>query len=571
MKTLSKLRINNKLFNKDFFVFDTETTPFEIDETVEFKFGVIYGYNFTKVIESKEEFIEELLDPRYYHKKVFAHNAEFDLNVLYGNIYDMDRQAIFNNKFISATNGNCFFADSMNIYRTSVKELGKLIGLQKLDTNVVLENKTNDISEKEIEYCIRDCEIVFNALLHIFEMTGSVKITAPSLSLFYYRSVFMPYNIDYNDLVYDFFNSYFGGRTEAFKLGNTNAVVYDINSMYPFAMLNAEFPNPKFLEKKIVSIDVFLNNYLPVFEGMIKCVVIHKDIFLGCLPLRYNDKLVFPTGEFSGYWNFNEIKFAIENKIIEIKSIEYIIYSVKMKSPFTGFITDLYNLRKKSEGIEKEVLKLLMNSLYGKFAQQIKSEFIYLENIQSVESKELLFTHEINKTLIELHLFNSDRKDAFLEVKSERGEHLYNTIPLFASYITSFARVELLKYLIKYEKYKPVYCDTDSIFFEKQPPINNGVELGDWKKENKIVTQIRGLKNYSYISQDIKKDKIKGVPGKAEKMDTNKYEYASLVKTKEALVRNIKPNTYVKRTKELTGNYDKRNVFADGSTRPLKF
>jgi hypothetical protein len=56
--------------------------------------------------------------------------------------------------------------------------------------------------------------------------------------------------------------------------------------------------------------------------------------------------------------------------------------------------------------------------------------------------------------------------------------------------------------------YKPIYCDTDSIFFEIEPQILDSNELGEWKRENKLVTKIRGLKNYDYIYADNEKSKI---------------------------------------------------------------
>ena len=66
-----------------------------------FIFGVVYGYEYTKVIYSVKEFQDEFKQKRYSKKKVFAHNAEYDLNVLYDNIYELDKKAIFNGKFIS--------------------------------------------------------------------------------------------------------------------------------------------------------------------------------------------------------------------------------------------------------------------------------------------------------------------------------------------------------------------------------------------------------------------------------------------------------------------------------------
>ena len=122
---------------------------------------------------------------------------------------------------------------------------------------------------------------------------------------------------------------------------------------------------------------------------------------------------------------------------------------------------------------------------------------------------------------------------------------------------------------------KVIYCDTDSVFFE----INDGViqnehHLGGWKIDPKIVTEIRGLKNYTYYTTEGKeafviKDRIKGIPKNAIKGIDNIYRYQNLLNTKEALRRGLEPGVLTDRTKVLTGDYDKRVVLEGGETEPI--
>jgi hypothetical protein len=570
MKTMSKLKEKARFFHNDFFVFDTETTPFKEGETCKFIFGIIYGHNFIKKIDSINEFKKEFENERYKKKKVFAHNAEFDLSVIYDNIFSLDDKAIFNGKFIACTNGNCIFGDSLNIFPTSVKEIGKMIGKEKQELSKEFWNKS-EVTENDIKYCVRDCEIIFDALLQIFETVGNVKITIAGLSMDLYRRKYQPYHIDYNEtLGLEFFHSYFGGRTEAFKLGKVDSVVYDINSMYPFAMNECIFPNPKYLKKaKYINVKVFINHYLKKYEGCAHVEIHHNDTYFGCLPYRFNNKLLFPVGNFMGWYNFNELRWPLEMGFITIKSVIEIIYSPPMISPFTKYVQDIFLKRQEtSSDFMKYLYKLFMNSLYGKFAQRITSEFIYLNSME--KEYETIEHYKALKQLIRIQLFNENRDDCFLEICTGSAKYLYNTIPLFSSYITSFSRILLLQKLIKYQKFKPTYCDTDSIFFDVDPKIKNSIKLGDFKKEEKNVIEIRGLKNYSYISESIKKDKIKGVPKNAVK-NGDKHEYFTLLKTKEALRRGKKSGEYTKRTKECTFLYDKRIVGSDGTTSPIIF
>jgi hypothetical protein len=182
---------------------------------------------------------------------------------------------------------------------------------------------------------------------------------------------------------------------------------------------------------------------------------------------------------------------------------------------------------------------------------------------------ELIEKYKASGQLKKLSLFNEFRNDCFLELSSSSSKYLYNTIPLFSSYITSYARIQLMQNLLKYENNKPVYCDTDSIFFEIDPQIKNSNDLGEWKKENKNIFEIIGLKNYSYICNDEIKSKIKGIPKSAIK-EGEIYTYYNLLKTKESLRRNINAGTYVKRQKQNTGKYNKRKVNPDGTTEPIR-
>jgi hypothetical protein len=569
MKELQPLKERNKLFT-DFYVFDTETNGLRAKSDA-FIFGVIYGHNFVKVLYSVDDFKKEFKDERYKRKKVYAHNAEYDLNVIYDNIYELDKKAIFNGKFICCTNGVALFADSLNIYPASVKEIGRISGLEKME----LENEYKEgtfkgkVTDKMIEYCIRDCEIIYNALYSIFTLVGSIKITLAGLSLDYFRRKFLKEKIQYNEyLCKYFFESYFGGRTEAFYIGKTKAYCYDVNSMYPYAMKYCNFPNPKTLRiVPFCDAKVLINKYLKYYEGVAHVKLYHEPNYFGFLPFKKDGKLLFPCGTFEGWYNFNELRFALENNVIKLISVKEVVYSEAVISPFIEFVDFNYNRRKvETNELTRLIIKLLLNSLYGKFAQRIKSEMIYIDNIEIQIG--LIEEYEKAKTLLKIIPFNAERLDCFIEVKSNKG-FLYNTIPVYSSYITSFARIELLRYMIKYKDKEPLYCDTDSIFFAQLPDIKDSTELGKFKKENKTVTEIRGLKNYSYLENEVLKDRIKGVPKNAIKTGVNQYEYSTLIKTRESVSRNQIVGINTKRTKVLSMKYDKRIVDKNGQTKAI--
>lgn len=598
MRKLFRLKRRVKML-KDFYVFDTETGIIDEKGGIQwhlngrpesFRFGVIYGYNYTKVIYSLKELQETLLESRFKKKIVFAHNLEYDGNTVYDCIYKLDPGAIFNGKLICFTNGNCLFADSTNIFgKIKLADVGKMLGLLKPDLGDSNLYSPNGITASEINRCIVDCQIVYDGLIQIFHAAGDIKITQAALAMTYYRRFHQPHDIEYNETTQHFFNSYFGGRTEAFKLGPTSATVIDVNSMYPYAMKVCKFPNPKYLKEEVGPkqkgqkkfIKYILNQVLPNYEGLIYCTVNHKKTTFGYLPYKSGDKktgkkLIFPTGRFSGCWNFPEIKFALERGAIEIEEITSVVYAQAMVSPFVSFVDQLYDEKlgaKLDNNLFEEFrVKIFMNSLYGKFAQRIDEERIYLDDID--KHYDYIRECQRNGTFKKLMLFNSVRNDAHLFLTATKQFNVSYQIPSFASYITSFCRVLLLEKMLELEPKKVIYCDTDSIFFEINTGVKSELHLGGWKLEDKIVTEVNGLKSYKFEYVDkagnlVKKNRIKGVPAKAVEISPNVYQYENLLKTNEALKRNLKPGVLTNRIKKIKGTYDKRIVLSNGETEPI--
>lgn len=576
MKTLqtTKSKIRPENIKNNFFVLDTETTKLEPMKE-NFVFGVLYGNMYKFVFYKIEELLKELEKPKFKKKYIFAHNAEFDLLTIFGNIYiNLDSTAVFNGKFISAHYLNGItFADSLNIFPSSVQKIGETIGLKKLENEKVKTEglNKNNITQLDIDYCIRDCEIIYIALAKIFESTGTIRITLASLSMFTFRNQFLKKPIYYNEFNDEFHESYYGGRTECFKIGKVNAKVFDVNSMYPFAMVKIKFPDTKTLKKETNVDSKYLLYLLKRFEGMAKVTVDHKNTYFGYLPCRKEinnqTKLLFPIGIFETTVNFNELKFAVDNEVVKILKVDYVVYSNAIESPFVDFVKFHYEERLKTVNeLEKLIYKLKSNSLYGKFGQKIKYNTEYFDTLPYEIISELKKTSKF----YELKLFSQYRSDCFLTTEREKFKNSFFAIPSFSSYITSYCRVLLLKSLLQNENNSVVYCDTDSVFLEGEfiGTVNN--ELGSFKEENKNVIEIRGLKNYTAIENGIKKDIIKGISKNSLDLGNGKFEILKYHKTLESLRRNVEAGLQYKMTKELKHVYNKRQVLKDGNTKPIQ-
>jgi len=554
----------------NFFVFDIETNGLN---PIPEKFLYAYVYNGSEYFYFDN--ISEIKKFMFQNTGIyFAHNAEYDLLGIFGNIFTkLDNKAIFNgSRFISCKYGKTKFYDSFNIFPYSLKNIGKSLGIEKkeIDYNLTNATHTGQITNENKEYCKNDCLIIYKALKKLFELTGIIKPTIASISINYFRAKYLKFNFEFNDfLCLKFFQSYYGGRCESFFIGKCHGFKYDINSLYPFIMKNVKIPNPLKLKESTKSqLNIkFLLSKLKYSGGQATIKVRHKKTHIGFLPLKYNNKLIFPSGEFTGTWIFNEILFAIQNNAIEIIEIYSIIYSdFFIENFFSDYINDNYNARLKSEGIYKDLYKLLMNNLYGKFSQRITTENEYFEKIP---------IDYINKLIIEgkkfnIITFNKTRSDCFIQLEKKQSEFTYNTIPIIGSYITALARLELLKYMLKHQS-ELLYVDTDSIFVTKELNYNSTV-LGEFKKEPYIVTEIRGLKNYTQFSEkDLKIfDKIKGVSkNSTEIIKYKEYSKMSYYKSKGALRQNKQAGAIFEQTKILTGKYEKRNILQNGQTEIL--
>lgn len=565
---ISKIKYN-------FFVFDTETTKLE-PMPKNFVFGVIKGFNFSKVLYSVEEFKKEFENPIYKNKYIFAHNAEFDLLSIFGNIItEVDNSAVFNGKFITAKyKNNITFGDSMNIYPASVEKIGAMMGLQKLDNTKVKSQKLrkDNITPEDIDYCKRDCEIVYKALLKMFESIGVIKLTVPSLAMFQFRSKYLPKDIVFSEVVDDFYESYYGGRTEAFRIGTVKAEVYDINSLYPFAMIHTIFPDVKHLHKVLDLTPKYLLYLLENYEGLAKVTVRHKETYFGYLPVRMeinkSEKLVFPVGEFTTTVNFNELFFAVDEGVVEIIKVHYAIYANPVESPFVTFVNDNYKKRLQADNeLDKTIYKLVMNSLYGRFAMKMKMSTTYYDDLPYAIIAEL----EQADKFYDLQLFNIERNDCYLITENEQMKNSFFSIPAYSSYITSFARVKLLKAMLANESQKVCYCDTDSIFLMNSFNGNVSEDIGDFKKEPKIVTEINGLKNYKYINGEGKETTvIKGISRNSIKVSENSWKTKKYYKTKQSIVQSKEAGESFEQIKTLRHVYDKRTILANGDTKPIK-
>lgn len=462
----------------------------------DFVIAVLYDSDGAHVFKEREKIKPFLFSRRNLGKRIIAANLEYDYAVCFQPFTGNYEITLANRKWIKVTYSDMqkhvwTAIDIQRIAPLSVADMGKVIGIEKYPTPPVLV-RDRDYHPKEwkcrnhnrtfcIEcYCIRDAEITykFTVLFQqgLNDLGGEMKLTAASSAMDLYRRSFLDMDIPItlpqrNELGR---SAYFGGRVEVFKIGTSYDVnVYDINSLYPSVMRNIEVGNPETYRRKDRPKDYIY--YLDGFGQFFGTIYI-PETNIGLLPYHSNNRLYFPTGDVKGSWMLSEVRHALTQGA-RIKECDAILYATQTIQPFQRFINTLYALRLKykQEGRPDEiVVKIMMNSLYGKFAQRTDSDFktlivppkrYNLERYSDCDPVYLL-NRELFLRDIETHI-----QPPFIHVQ-------------WSAEITAQARLRLYNSLQQQEG-QLIYCDTDSVHTTGKLPVSQ--ELGAMKLEHDLL------------------------------------------------------------------------------------
>ncbi len=528
-------------------------------------------------LRSIEDFWK-LLDRFAYEKKrlyVFAHNMAYDYAILKLDSYISSRTLEIKMRVIDSVfmvrAGNILFLSSTNYYRQSLAQLGNIFGLSKM--NPPDFEKCTDL--ELMPYCMRDTQVLSHVMkAHIdFIKTnnlGNFKPTIAGQAFTVYRHRFMHHQLlvhNYPDILMMESESYRGGRCEVFKMGkHDNITCLDINSMYPYVMKSFEYPTKLITSNAIMDFPVCdLPEVLSKYFVLARCELDMQEPVLG---IRQDGKLIFPIGRMHPYITSPEIQYIVEHpecgKIIAVD--ELVTY--EKAHIFAEYVDYFYTFRQTTTNTAyKQMAKILLNSLYGKFGQH-NSTFPQIVTDDSLKSKyfsmmEVENTFEIFVGLTSKYVRLGS--DLYRIDKDDKG-FAHDSIPIIASAVTSYARI-LLYTLIKIAGREHVlYCDTDSMFVtpEGVSRLHDWIsesELGKLKVEKSGTVEIRGCKDYTFNGEV----KLKGVKHNAIKLANGSYTQFNFL-TKNSRYRDAIPDGTVMLepvVKTLSREYTKGTVWGE--------
>jgi hypothetical protein len=477
--------------------------------------------------------------------------------------------------------------DTLNFWRTSLKNLGESLGIKKL------EMPGNQTALKDWHtYCERDVDITAVAIDNLIKFIldhnlGSFAMTAPSLALKAFKHRFMmttqPTKEGEEMEAWDR-ESYHGGLVHNFFIGKVKRKTiyhFDINSLYPSVMLNTY---PTKLEFVLEQVSLARLNRLALDYAI--CAQVDIDSKQETYPYYDGTKLLECRGKFTTALCGAELLAALSRgHIAKVRTAAFYIPGLVFNSYVDFFWRKRQEYKKKGNAVYEQFCKLLMNSLYGKFAQSgYEWQELNEPNLRMYyKERGKRFPAEYRGQQWEPALSWGQDKwfplglDEGLRIRCFSGvvqfkaidtEH-YESSPIIASYVTSYARDKLRQMIAIAGAEHCYYCDTDSLFVDKygkarldQAKLIDPNRLGYLKFEGEAYEPLfLGPKDYVFGD----KRKIKGIRDDAIQIGEGEYVQNIFEGLKSVL--NRTPDPYIKIAwvvKQLRREYNKGIVLPSG-------
>ena len=510
-----------------FYIADTETTERNGKQCV-WLWAVVAEDGAEKIGDNIASLMNCIFNlPREKREKIiiFFHNLKFDgsfiVNWLLSNGYKHELKAEKRKTFevfiddrgtwysitINHKGKKYHIWDSYKKIPLSVEDIGKTYG--KISKGEIDHTKPRpngyDPTIEEIEYCLNDCRIVRIAMLEQYKhgltsMTIGGDVLKEHKRIYGGKRVFnflFP-NLDGTDpntgRTYDEYSrkAYKG----AFCWANpkfTNTVinekirVYDVNSLYPYAMHSPNFypvgipfygkGQPQIKENTCYIIHVLIKFNLK--NNSVPCIIDRNTNRFNMLS--WLNSSIGATGEleYMEMWFTNiDIELIKLNYIYDIQYIDYYEFEGSCQL-FDTYIDKYMDMKieasKAKDNGKRQIAKLFLNNGYGKYGQN----------------------NDCNRKTPNL-------QDDVLEFSSIKGEERATIYSPVAAFVTAYARYYTIKSCMQNID-RLLYCDTDSMHLIGDTDPNNiyvdDNALGAWKLEN-VFVQGKYLRQKTYIETD---------------------------------------------------------------------
>lgn len=460
---------NNKIYTADF---ETANAQYNIDNNITWIWLWdicdidTYTHVHGKDMDSFISYLSEIAPCTLYF-----HNAKFDVSFILD--YLLKHGYKYSNaKVLKKNKLKTLIADTGVFYSLKFKvNIGKITRLVEIrDSNKKIQGTVDriakdyklpilkesidylefkpqgyDANADEIRYIEHDTEIIAR-VLHLQYENGLTKLTSASDTFYKYKElvgkdrfekIFPVVDIETDDYIR---KSYRGGVVQVnrkYKMQELhNVEVYDVNSMYPAQMCHAMLPygKPRFFKGRY--------KYNQCYPLYIQRINVCLELRPGFQPTILHKGFMFLSNTYLEDTDNEMVELTLTSVDMELMFKHYYVHDIEYLdgymfmgsfSLFKDFIGPIYKKKCESSGAIKQLNKIYLNSLYGKFATSPR---------------------HINKTpevVDDVVHYSSDP----LEIEKP----IYTAV---ASFITAYSRWTLFKAIQdNYDKF--IYCDTDSV------------------------------------------------------------------------------------------------------------
>lgn len=397
-----------------------------------------------------------------------------------------------------------------------------------------------------------DCISLSHAMTRLCEEIGGNFGVTPSITLATtaakaFDKVFFNLDmIDSNEASEEFVRgAIYGARNEIYKRYGENLNVYDVRDMYVSCY---DVPVP-------VGPLTWIRPNLD--RGTLAEATVHvpKDFYIGPLPLRQKNRLIFPTGEFTGWWDIRELRLAAELGVDITIRRQLAADEEPALERFGEFVARL-----RGESLLAHYWKLFGVSVSGKFGQSRWRDSV--KHVSAIKD-------------FKAHVPIDKDEVYFRAVEYIKGKAPYIK-PAITMRIRAEARIRHLRLLLEAKKRGEVcYCDTDSIFTTATMPTGpnsgdlnliNHAERGYFIRqklygivvEGSLIQRSAGYSDLKLTEQDFQK-LLAGE--KVEFVDGELPDYRRLLSGADL--------SWIERHRQIHSNFSSNRQILDGDTCPI--
>lgn len=326
-----------------------------------------------------------------------------------------------------------------------------------------LKRDVVSLSEALDRYC--------KLLLDKFGIVPSSTISLTSVKAF--DKSFYPVKKIHSNEEYEIFirQATFGGRNEIYRRYGEDLNLYDVRRMY-LSCYDIPVPIGKmFWTTKNLDEGTVTNAFVKV----------PKDTFIGPLPKRWRGRLIFPVGEYAGWWDTKELRFACDYMGVDVTVLRQLRCDEEpVLKGFGEYISELSSGANSDLG---KIWKLFGLRLCGKFGQhRFRTEIAHISDIEDFTGYYPIDSSEIYHERI-------------VKLEGNRSPYIK---PAINMRIRSEARIRHLAWMLRAKNV--LYCDTDSVYTPTTMPIGDNpgdLHLLDTAQRAYFIK----LKLYGYINK----------------------------------------------------------------------